>query len=213
MAAQATGGIETGSVEVDGIGIFFCRRGGEGPPAVFVHGNPTSSLDWVPFMERLEGPAVAFDLPGFGRSERPDPDRFDHGLGAYADFTEALLAELAPGGYSLVVHDWGGLALAAAQRDPERVRRLVVMNAVPLNGSYRWHWIARIWRRRGLGELFNATNSRFATAQLLRLARPGRRPMPAATVDDVWASWDAGMRRAVLGLYRSADPPALALAG
>jgi pimeloyl-ACP methyl ester carboxylesterase len=87
------------------------------------------------------------------------------------------------------------------------------MNAVPLNGSYRWHWIARIWRRRGLGELFNATTSKFAVGQLLRLARPGLRPMPAEMVDAIWESWDAGTRRAVLGLYRSADPLPLVLAG
>jgi pimeloyl-ACP methyl ester carboxylesterase len=201
------------TVEIAGIRTFLRERPGDGPPVVFVHGNPTSSLDWVPFLERLEGPAIAYDLPGFGRSERPDPSRFDFSLRGYADFAEELLAELAPGGYSLVVHDWGGHALVAAQRDPGRVRRLVISNAVPLNGSYRWHWIARIWRRRGWGELFNATSSRFAVSQLLRLARPGFRRMPEEMVDAIWSSWDPAMSRAVLRLYRSADPEALALAG
>jgi pimeloyl-ACP methyl ester carboxylesterase len=201
------------TIEVGGIRTFLRERAGEGPPAVFVHGNPTSSHDWIPFMERLSGPALAFDLPGFGRSERPDQARFDYTLGAYADFIERLLDELTPGGYSLLVHDWGGVALAAAQRHPERVRRLVVVNAVPLNGSYRWHWIARIWRRRGLGELLNATTTRFAFAQILRLARPGGKPMPEDVVDDIWANWDRRVSRAVLALYRSADPLVLALAG
>lgn len=180
---------------------------------MFVHGNPTSSSDWIPFLERIEGPAIAFDLPGFGRSARPDPARFDHSLAAYVDFVAKLLDELAPHRYRLVVHDWGGLALASAQRHPERVERLVVINAVPLNASYRWHWVARIWRRRGLGAAFNALNSRFATAQLLRLARPSRRPLPRAFVDRIWKDLDAGTRRAILGLYRSADPDALGSAG
>jgi pimeloyl-ACP methyl ester carboxylesterase len=201
------------TVEIAGFRTFLRERPGEGPPVVFVHGNPTSSLDWVPFLERLPGPAIAYDLPGFGRSERPDPSRFDFSIHGYADFAEELLAELAPAGYSLVVHDWGGHALVAAQRDPARVRRLVVSNAVPLNGSYRWHWIARIWRRRGWGELFNATSSRFAVSQLLRLARPGLEWMPEPMVDAIWSSWDPGMSRAILGLYRSADPEVLALAG
>jgi pimeloyl-ACP methyl ester carboxylesterase len=201
------------TVEIAGIKTFLRERPGEGPPVVFVHGNPTSSLDWVPFLERLPGPAIAYDLPGFGRSEHPDPSRFDFSIHGYADFAEELLAELAPGGYSLVVHDWGGHALVAAQRDPGRVRRLVISNAVPLNGSYRWHWIARIWRRRGWGELFNATSSRFAVSQLLRLARPGLERMPEEMVDAIWSSWDPGTSRAILGLYRSADPEALALAG
>lgn len=201
------------TIDVSGIRTFVRERPGDGVPAVFFHGNPTSSADWIPFMERLEGPAIALDLPGFGRSERPDPSRFDHTLAAYADFAERFLDEVAPAGYRLVVHDWGGLALAAAQRHPRRVERLVVMNAVPLSAAYRWHWVARIWRRRGWGEAFNALNTRAGTAQLLRLARPGRRPMPRGLVDGIWASWDAGMRRAVLGLYRSADPAVLGAAG
>ncbi|MEZ5073900.1 MAG: alpha/beta hydrolase [Solirubrobacterales bacterium] len=205
--------IEERFLEIDGIRVLLRGRPGEGPPVVFVHGNPTSSLDWVPFLERLPGPAVAFDLPGFGRSERPRPDRFDHSLGAYAGFVAELLAELAPDGYSLVVHDWGSVALVAAQRDPGRVRRLVVIDAVPLSGAYRWHWIARIWRRRGLGEAFNRATSRFAVAQLLRLARPGLRPMPEPMIDAIWEGWDAGTRRAVLALYRSADPDVLEAAG
>jgi pimeloyl-ACP methyl ester carboxylesterase len=209
VAAQLT----ERTTEIAGIRTFVRERAGDGPPTVFVHGNPTSSSDWLPFMERLEGPAIAFDLPGFGRSERPDPSRFDHSLSAYADFIERLLGELAPDGYQLVVHDWGGAALPAALRDPGRLRRLVVINTVPFNGSYRWHWVARIWRRRRIGELFNATNSRAATAQLLRLARPGLKPMPPEMVDEIWSNWDAGMSRAVLALYRSADPAVLALAG
>ncbi len=213
MASDPTGAISERTVRVGGIELFVRERAGAGAPAVFVHGNPTSSADWVPFLERIEGPALTFDLPGFGRSGRPDPARFDYSLGAYADLVERLLDELVAGPYGLVVHDWGGLALVAAQRHPERIRRLVVINAVPLNGDYRWHWIARLWRTRGVGEAFNALNTKPATRQLLRLARPGRQRLPEPMIDRIWSQWDAGTRRAVLGLYRSADPQALAAAG
>ena len=200
-------------VVVSGIRIRVREVAGPGPPAIFVHGNPTQSGDWLPFLERMEGPALAFDLPGFGRSDRPDPDLFDHSVGAYADVIEELLEIVAPEGFRLVVHDWGVLGLIAALRNPQRIKGLVVINAVPLSGDYRWHWIARIWRRRGMGEALNAINSKFATAQLLRLARPGRRRMTPEFVEMVWSGWDAGMSRAVLGLYRSADPPVLAAMG
>ena len=201
------------SIHLDGIEIFVREVKGPGVPSVFVHGNPSSSTDWVPFLERVEGPAIAFDLPGFGRSARPVPHRFDHTLAAYANFTERILDELVPGRYRLVVHDWGGLALIPAQRHPSRVERLVIMNAVPLLAGYRWHWIARIWRRRGLGELFNATTTRAALALTLRQARSGYRPMPPEFVDSIWEHWDAGTRRAILALYRSADPHVLAAYG
>jgi pimeloyl-ACP methyl ester carboxylesterase len=81
-----------------------------------------------------------------------------------ASFLERFMNELEIGAHRLVVHDWGALALIPAQWDPGRVRRLVILNAVPLLPGYRWHWIARQWRRRWVGEAFNATTSRAATA-------------------------------------------------
>ena len=69
--------IETGSVVVDGVAVFFRRIPGEGPPVVLAHGVPNHSEQWLPFLGRMRGPALAFDMPGFGRSARPDPDSFD----------------------------------------------------------------------------------------------------------------------------------------
>ena len=101
---------------------FYRRVGGEGPPAVFVHGNPTHSEDWLRSCARLEGPAIALDLPGWGFSERPTADRFDYSMrrprraSSSASSTRSGSSE-----HSLVVHDWGAVALIAAQRRPERV--------------------------------------------------------------------------------------------
>jgi pimeloyl-ACP methyl ester carboxylesterase len=205
--------IEETTIEVDGVRTFVRRKPGEGPPAVFVHGNPTHSEDWMPFLERLEGPAVALDLPGWGRSERPDRASFDQSMHGLGSFFGRFLDTLGIGEHRLVVHDWGVVALLAAQRHPERVRRLVVINAVPLLPGYRWHWVARLWRRRGVGELVNATTTRAGTALLLRQATADRRPMPDEFVDMIWRHLDGGTRRAILELYRSAPEEALAAAG
>jgi len=205
--------IEEATVVVDGVRVFSRRTGGDGAPVLFVHGNPTHSEDWLPFLERLDRPAVALDLPGWGRSERPDPARFDASMNGLAAFLERFLDVLGIGEYRLVVHDWGALALIAAQRDPERLLRTVIINAVPLLPGYRWHWVARMWRRRWVGEALNATTSRAATALLLRQARADRRPMPPEFVDMIWRCFDRGTRRAVLELYRSAPEDALAAAG
>lgn len=208
-----SGAISERTVGLDGIEIFLREVPGEGTPTVFVHGNPTHSADWIPFLERMDGPAIAFDLPGFGRSSRPDRVHFDYTLPAYANFVERLLDEIVPRRYRLVVHDWGSLALIPAQRHPQRVERLVVINSVPLLPGYRWHVLARMWRRRGLGEALNAVNTRAATELLLRRARPGYRPMPKEFVDMVWENSNPGTGRAVLALYRSADPHVLAAYG
>jgi pimeloyl-ACP methyl ester carboxylesterase len=133
-----------------------------------------------------------------------------HGLAA---FHQSCLDQLGVVRHKLVVHDWGALALIAAQRRPEVVERLVAINAVPLLAGYRWHWVARLWRRRGIGELLNATQTRRALALTLRQARGDRSAMPRDFVDMIWDHWNRGTSKAVLRLYRGADPQLLAEAG
>jgi pimeloyl-ACP methyl ester carboxylesterase len=164
-------------------------------------------------MERSPGPALAIDMPGWGRSDRPSPAGFDYTMHGLSAFLDRCLDELAIDEHNLIVHDWGALALIGAQRRPERLRRLVVIDAVPLLPGYRWHRVARIWRRRPLGEIANALTTRRSFALGLREARGDRSPMPAHFVDMIWETWDSGTRKAVLALYRDADPDRLAAAG
>jgi pimeloyl-ACP methyl ester carboxylesterase len=204
--------IEEGELRRDGVRVFYRRVAGEGTPTVNCHGNPSHSEDWVPFMER-GGPSIAFDMPGWGRSDRPDPERFDYSMYGLSAFLEGCLEQLGIERRKLVMHDWGGLALIGAQRRPELVEKLVVMNSVPISPGYRWHWIAQIWRRRPWGELFNRLTSRSGVALLLRQAKGDRGPFPAELFDRIWDHWDAGTGRAVLALYRHADPDRLVTAG
>lgn len=205
--------IETGSVLVDGIKTFFRRTEGEGPPALLVHGVPTHSEDWVEVMEAMSGPAIALDLPGFGRTERPPPGRFDYSMHAQADFVWRFLDQMGVEEYSLGVHDWGALALIAAQREPSRVRRLGVVNAVPLLPGYRWHRTARMWRTPVLGELSNRIWSRRALDLALRESRGDWSRHSPEFVDMIWDHLDRGTFDAILRLYRSADPDVLERSG
>jgi pimeloyl-ACP methyl ester carboxylesterase len=207
-----SGRIDEGELRIDGVRVFYRRVAGEGTPTVYCHGNPTHGEDWVPFLER-GGPAIAIDMPGWGRSDRPDPDRSDYSMYGLSAFLEKCLAALGIERRKLVVHDWGGLALIGAQRRPELVERLVVIDSVPLLPGYRWHWIAQLWRRRGIGELLNATTTRSSLALLLRQAGGDRSAMPPEFVEMIWKSWDKGTKAATLALYRHADPDRLAEAG
>jgi pimeloyl-ACP methyl ester carboxylesterase len=163
-------------------------------------------------MER-GGPSVAIDMPGWGCSDRPNPTRFDYSMHGLSAFLERCLDELGVGRRKLVVHDWGSLALIGAQRRPQLVERLAILNVVPLLPDYRWHWVAQIWRRRPLGEIVNATTTRASLSLILRQANGDRRAMPPEFVDSIWRYWDRGTTRAILGLYRHADPDRLAAAG
>jgi pimeloyl-ACP methyl ester carboxylesterase len=211
-AAPVAGAVEEAELAVDGVKVFYRRVPGSGTPVVYCHGNPTHGEDWLPFMER-GGPSIAIDMPGWGRSDRPDPARFDYSMYGLSAFLERCLEELGIGEHNLVVHDWGSLALIGAQAHPERVKRLVVIDVVPLLPGYRWHWVAQIWRRRPLGEIANATATKRSMALTLRQARGDRSAMPPEFVDMIWRHWDRGTKRAVLQLYRDADPDRLAAAG
>ena len=213
IVRAALAAIETGTVMVDGVSTFFRRIPGSGPPAVFVHGNPTHSEDWLPFLERMPGPALAFDLPGWGRSGRPTRDRFDYSMEGLARFTRRFLQRMAIEEHSLVVHDWGAVGLIAEQDEPQRLTRLVLIDAVPLLPGYRWHRTARIWRTRPLGELSNRLWTRGLLDLGLRESRGDWSRHDPAFVDLIWDHLDRGSFEAILTLYRSADPDRLAAAG
>ena len=207
------GAVEEGGLKIDGVDVFYRRVPGEGTPTVYCHGNPTHGEDWLPFMERGSGPAIAIDMPGWGRSDHPDPAHFDYSMYGLSAFLERCLEELGVERRKLVVHDWGSLALIGAQRRPDLIERLAILNVIPLIPGYRWHWVAQIWRRRPLGELANATTTRSGLALILRQASGDRSPMPPEFVDSIWRQWDRGTARAILALYRHANPDRLALAG
>jgi pimeloyl-ACP methyl ester carboxylesterase len=95
------------------------------------------------------------------------------------------------------------VGLALAQRLPERVERLVLTACVPLMPGYRWHRVARAWRTPLLGELTMG----FATR------RAFRRWLPSEIADRAYDDFDHGTQRAILKLYRSTPPEALARHG
>src|SRR4029078_9576755 len=94
---------------------------------------------WMPFLERAGG--IAPDLLGFGRSAKRGD--LDYSIGGLTDWLERFVEHLRLERFSLVMCDWGVVALTPAQRAPERVHRLVAIDTVPLLPGYRWHPIAR----------------------------------------------------------------------
>jgi pimeloyl-ACP methyl ester carboxylesterase len=206
--------VEERFVEVEGVRIFARTIPGDGPPAVFAHGNPTHSGDWLPFLDRVRGPAIAFDLPGWGASDTPDPNRFDYTMDGLGRFFDRCLTTLGVDDYSLVAHDWGVVSLLGAQESGERLRRLVLINAVPLLPGYRWHWVARyFWRVPGLGEVFNLAATKPGLRLISRQASGTPGPLPDEFLDAAWRHRRPGAWRPLLTLYRSADPERLAAAG
>lgn len=179
-------------------------------PTLYVHGVPTSSADWLPFLARTGG--VALDLPGFGESAKPAD--FDYSIAGYDPFLEAFLDAADIDRFSLVVHDWGAVALATAQRLHARLERIVILGgAVPLLEGYEWHRLARVWRRPVAGELFMGFSTRWALKRLTKEATTAPGGLPQEMLDEIWRHFDHGTQRAILKLYRSAPPEVLSAAG
>lgn len=120
---------ESRYVEVNGHKIHYVEEG-EGQPILFIHGNPTSSYLWrniIPYAAQ-QGRAIALDLIGMGKSDKPDLDyRFcDH-----APIVDGFIEALGLKDVILVIHDWGSaLGFHYAARHPENVRAIAFMEAV-----------------------------------------------------------------------------------
>lgn len=119
-------------LHTDGIRLHYVDEGPrDGEPVVMLHGNPTWGYLYRNFIPPLvsEGyRAVAHDELGFGRSDKPKRAR-EYSIQRHVEHFAALMDELALDGVTLVLHDWGGpIALGWAVDNPDRVRRLVILN-------------------------------------------------------------------------------------
>jgi pimeloyl-ACP methyl ester carboxylesterase len=195
------------TLDVDGVRTLLRESGalGASEAVVFVHGNPGPADDWTGLLTACGtfARAVAWDHPGYGASQVTVP--FDWTVDGYARHLGAVLDRLGIERAHLVLHDFGGpWGLRWAVDHPDRLASVVLVNTGLLLG-YRWHRFARIWRTRGLGELFMATTTR---AGLRRAMRMGTRvPPPDDAIDRMYEAYTAGTKRAVLALYRAVPDP------
>lgn len=110
--------------------IFHYHEQGDGPVALFLHGFPFDASMWAEQMDDLAGlrRCVAIDLRGFGRSERsarPVLTMEDHA----DDLATFLTKTSVVAGVDLVGLSMGGyVALAFAQRYPDQVRSLALLD-------------------------------------------------------------------------------------
>ncbi len=207
-ASGATSPLREGEVRVGGVRSPVLQSGPEESreAVVLVHGNPGSSRDWENLIGRV-GPfarAVALDMPGFGRADKPAS--FDYTVDGYARYLGAALERLGVDRAHLVLHDFGGpWGLTWAAAEPDRFASIVLVNTGVLLG-YRWHSLARIWRTPVLGEAFMAASTRSGWRRAMGNTEPRGLPLPF--VDRMYDDFDWGTRRAVLKLYRATDEPA-----
>lgn len=126
--------IRTGRmVEVQpGIHLHCAETGTPGAPLiVFLHGFPEFWGAWKDILPRFSQGwhAVAPDMRGYNRSSKP-PEVSDYRIDTLVADIDGLITALGHQDCVLVAHDWGGaVGWAVAISKPQRVRRLVILNA------------------------------------------------------------------------------------
>ncbi|CAB3777458.1 Cis-3-alkyl-4-alkyloxetan-2-one decarboxylase [Paraburkholderia caffeinitolerans] len=178
------------SVVVDGLDIFYREAGPQDAPVILLlHGFPSSSRMYTTLMPRLADTyrLIAPDYPGFGHSSAPPPDQFAYTFDHLADVMTHFVEALELGDYALFVQDYGGpVGFRLAQRWPERVRALIVQNAVAHEEGLGPLWNTRkaFWRDRATYE--PALRANLLSFEATRLRHVGHSPNPERYDPDSW---------------------------
>lgn len=175
-----------------------------------LHGHPTWSYLFRRTIPRLTAAGyrvVAPDLPGFGKSDKPEDETLfsvESLRGAVVD----LIERLAPDDLIVVGHDWGAvLALTLPTALPGQISGLVLMNFALPTGDTRLPDGAVGWRR------YNAENPDLNVPGLMakanRILTFGECRAYGAPFPD--ASYKAGVRALPRMLTEDRDAPGAAM--
>jgi len=114
----------------NGLKMHYIDRG-QGTPAVMLHGNPTWSFLFRRLVLKLEENnhrAIVPDHIGCGFSDKPQkwPYRLSDHIANLTEFIDKINLPM----FDLIVHDWGGaIGFGFAVNNPERIRRIIVLNS------------------------------------------------------------------------------------
>jgi pimeloyl-ACP methyl ester carboxylesterase len=102
------------------------------PEIVLIHGGAQNAHTWDTVALALDRPLVAVDLPGHGHSDGAASAGGSHRAESLAADVGEAIAVLAPIASAVVGMSLGGLtAIALADRRPDLVRRLVLVDITP----------------------------------------------------------------------------------
>ncbi len=175
-AQELLSGVQSHSVTVSGYRVHYNAEGpADGPVVVLVHGLGSRAEDWnqlAPYFAKAGFRVYMPDLPGYGRSQKPAD--FSYSVHDEAEIVAGFMDQLGLkqvdlGGWSM----GGAIAQHVAFEHPERVRRLMLFDAVGLNVKPTWDV-----------ELFTP-DSPAQLAQLDALLTPDPPPVPEFIARDV----------------------------
>jgi haloalkane dehalogenase len=198
-------------VDVEGLRIHYVDEGSSAAePVLMMHGEPSWSFLYrkmIPVLTAAGYRAIAPDLVGFGRSDKPS-QRTDYTYQRHVDWMRGFLERLDLRGLTLVCQDWGGLiGLRLAAEREERFARIVAANTMLPTGDRPLGDAFQAWRK------FSQETPQFPVGAIVQGGCAT--PLPAEVVAAYDApfpdeSYKAGARQFPTLVPNSPDDPAAA---
>lgn len=142
---------EPNYLEVDGMRVHYIDEGPkDGEIVLMLHGEPTWCYLYrkmIPIFANAGYRAIAPDLIGFGRSDKPSTPKahsYNKQVGWMADWMQQLDLK----NITLVCQDWGSLiGLRLVGEHPERFARVLLTNGGLPTGDHEMPRAFKIWQR------------------------------------------------------------------
>ena len=141
-------------VEVDGMQVHY-RDEGKGTPIVLIHGTASSLHTWNDWTEELKKThrVLRMDLPAFGLTGANT--NADYSIQNYTRFLQEFLSKVNVDDFYLVGNSLGGnIASDYAAEHPEKVKKLVLIDASGLPTNKPQPWIFKLAKTPVLNSLF-----------------------------------------------------------
>ena len=141
---------EPNYVEIDGMRVHYVDEGAkDASPVLLLHGEPSWSYLYrhmIPPIAASGLRAIAPDLPGFGRSDKP-VRRSDYSYASHVDWMRQFIEAIDLQNITLVCQDWGSLiGLRIAAENESRFARIVLANGGLPTGDFAIPRAFKIWR-------------------------------------------------------------------
>jgi pimeloyl-ACP methyl ester carboxylesterase len=147
--------VRTGTLEVEGLNVFYREAGKLGnPKLVLLHGFPASSHQYRNLIPALADKfhVIAMDYPGFGNSDMPDPAQYSYTFDKTAKMVEEFLEKKGFTRFGLFVQDYGGpVGFRILASHPDWLEWLIIQNTNAYEVGFTAAWDGfrnALWRSR-----------------------------------------------------------------
>ena len=170
-------------VEIDGLSVHY-RDQGQGFPIVLLHGAASSLFTWDAWAADLSKDyrVIRYDLPGFGLTG-PNATK-DYSMEWHVRFLETFQDKLNVPACYLAGNSFGGhIAADFASAHPERVKKLILVDAGGYPNPHRGVLAMRLARLPVIGEILGHATPRFFIAMTIRQMYGDPRRLSDAVID------------------------------